>query len=87
MIEVRSITVASANVIPAKVSPPNPRSATNPRRSEALRNIRIERSVNIPNPVTNNIPILCPQSAMNPMRLSRKAIPPNTTIETIDISD
>ena len=87
IVERLSAMAVSAKVIPAKVSPPNPRSATNPRRSEALCTIRSERSANTQNPVMKSIPILCHPSAMNPMKLSKNAIAPNTTIEATDIRD
>lgn len=82
----RSMAVTgSANVMPAKVNPANPSNATDQRRNEAVRNIKIESRANTINPVVKNIPILTHQSTMNPMRLSRNAIPPNITIDMVDI--
>jgi hypothetical protein len=49
--------------------------------------INTQRSTNIIDPVMNNIPILCPPSAINPIKLITNAIPPNTTIEITEIRD
>ena len=83
---VRSITILeSAKVIPAKVIPANPSSATDPRSNEAVRNIRTDNKTNTMNPVINNIPILAHPSAMNPTILKKNVIPPKIMIDRVDM--
>ena len=87
IVERSCATPASANVIPASVRRANQMRATDPRRSEAVRSISTQRRTNTIDPVIKSIAILCHPSAMNPMRLRRNAIPPNATIEIIDMRD